>query len=271
MTAFVHARIEIAPELAFVIDGNSKITCGNGTYANPAPNAFSLPAASVQGHPPRADLGFCPGSTPTCRASCYVKGLAANAPDVYVEYRENAATLRAILADHALGWRAAWALGSWIAEHARDGFRWHVSGDVWGAEHARWITSVCFVSRDVRHWIYTRTFEAVGELVRAPNLAVNVSADRDNYDVARAVARRHGARLAYMSTTPDDVPAGLPLDAVIFPDYPLRGRDLADKTSAPFWVGLPHTRRLQICPADFFGQSENHRCGPCTKCLVRQS
>lgn len=282
MTTFIHERVELAPGLSVVIDGNSKITAGNGTYANPTPNAFSLPAASVHTAP------WCPGSTPTCRASCYVKGLAKHAPDVYEAYTDNARTLRWILGntDDSQWLTSAQALGRWIAEHCAGGFRWHVSGDVWDGDHAAWIVRVCLESRNVRHWIYTRTLSAVPALMLAPNLTVNVSADRDNYADARDCAAQNGARLAYMATPHDFDPHGwcracgagditdtpciprdLPDGSVIFPDYPLRGRELAEPTSHPFWQGASHRVHLMTCPADFFGQSEQHRCGPCMKCI----
>lgn len=291
MTQFIHARVEIAPGLSFVIDGNSKITAGNGTYADPKPNAFSLPAASVDG------VANCPGSTPTCRSSCYVRGLAKHAPDVYAAYAENKRALQAVLASGGGYWiESACALGRWITEHASGGFRWHVSGDVWDTEHARWIAQVCYASPTVAHWIYTRTLEAVPELVRAPNLAVNVSADRDNADVAIAVARANGARVTYMAVphmwarsgiteaicqkcgeidSPERVVTDMPCmpradlrdGDVVFPDYPLRGRDLVDPKPHAYWQNALLRLKIMTCPADYFGQSENVRCGLCDKCL----
>lgn len=267
MTQFTHTRVPVGHGLELVIDGNSKITCGNGTYAAPAPNAFSLPAASVSGPM------HCPGSTPTCRSSCYVKGLAKFAPDVYAAYAANAAALDVILASPGVrrGFfdASAEALGAWITANASDGFRWHVSGDVRGELHAHWIACVAHASHGVRHWIYTRTLEAVPELMRAPNLVVNVSADLDNAEVAIPWARKHEARVCYMSTVPGDIPTmELRDDDVVFPDYPMRGRDLPIPTEALYWKHASHRMRSMTCPADFFGQSESARCGPCTKCLV---
>jgi hypothetical protein len=291
----MHDRIDLGHGITVVIDGNSKITGSNGTYANPVPNAFSLPASSVGG----ADSGACPGSTATCRASCYVRGLAKHAPDVYAAYHENAtALIRIFDSSSEIAYDTADSLGAWIEKHARFGFRWHVSGDVWNWEHALWIKNVCRASRDVPHWIYTRTLDVVDILTVAPNLAVNVSADRENYNEARAVASRTGARLAYMTVGPHEwhaldeasaycpgcgqtdgpgvgitnmpcVPDDLPTGSVVFPDYPLRGRDLPDPTIAPYWQNAPHKLRVMTCPADFFGQSESARCGPCNKCMVK--
>lgn len=261
-TLFIHERVRVSPGIDLVIDGNSKITAGNGTFDKPTPNALSLPAASVDFAGPS-----CPGSTPTCRASCYVRGLAKHAPEVYAAYRENLVAMIWILSKPGTREATAARLGAWIAENCAGGFRWHVSGDVLGDVHASWIVDVCRESRSVQHWIYTRTLGVVPMLVCAPNLTVNVSADRDNYAEARRVAALHGLRVCYESTTPDDWPADLPRDSVVFPDYPLRGRDLASPTEHAWWQSLGHEQRSMVCPADFFGQSEAHRCGHCTKCL----
>jgi hypothetical protein len=264
-TNFIHTRVRVAPGLELVVDGNSKITAGNGSFEQPAPNALSLPAASVDWAGPS-----CPGSTPTCRASCYVRGLAKHAPDVYAAYHENLSALTWLLDRPGTREESARRLGTWIALNARGGFRWHVSGDVLNAEHAYWIVEVCRHSRDVNHWIYTRTFSAVPALTCAPNLVVNISADVDNYAEARRVATLHGLRVCYEATCDGAVPADLPAGdaAVIFPDYSLRGRKLERPTSHAWWVGLEQERRRQTCPADFYGQSDAMRCGPCSKCLT---
>ncbi len=256
-TTFCSAEIELFDGLSFFVDGNSKITRENGTYANPKPNALSLPAASVEN-----DGRACPGSTPTCRASCYVRGLAQHAPALYSRYLSNAHALAEILRpgnDRGFAWSAL-KLGMWIEDNASHGFRWHVSGDVLSLKHAEWIVNVCAVAADVPFWIYTRTLEAVGCLTTAPNLAVNVSADRDNFAAAKRIALEHGARLCYLTT--GEVPSDLPEGSVLFPDYPQRKQKGSD-----WFDTLAPEHRKMICPTDMYGQSEAHRCGPCTKCF----
>lgn len=265
-TAFCHAEVpldlwrEDGTQLAFFIDGNSKITAGNGLYEVPRPNALSLPAASV-------DPGTaCPGSTSICRSSCYVRGLAKHAPDLYARYAEN---LRVFEELTDLGPRylthAANVLAVWIATECQGGFRWHVSGDVVSPDHAQWITEVAYASPGVQHWIYTRTLDAVGYLVGEPNLAVNISADAENLEKARAVADLYNVRLCYLSH--DGQVPELPDGSVIFPDYPLRGREMPSPTDHVWWQSLTQRERAMVCPTDFFGQSEAHRCGPCRKCM----
>ncbi len=264
-TKFCAAEVQLWPGASLFIDGNSKITRSNGTYLEPKPNAFSLPAASVADPYPHTTPPPCPGSTPTCRASCYVRGLAKHAPELYFKYQSNAEALAQILASDADFAESAITLGYWITEHCAGGFRWHVSGDVLSVRHAEWIALVCSFAPSVDFWIYTRTLDAVPVLVRVANLAVNVSADADNFAAARAIALTHGARICYL--TQDGSLPELPGGSVIFPDYSLRGRELAEPTDAPWWRSLSHEQRAQVCGTDFFGQSEAHRCGPCRKCF----
>jgi hypothetical protein len=77
-TAYVFEEIDLGNDLSFYVDGNSKITAGNGTYNEPKPNALSLPHIST-----------CPGSTKQCRENCYVFGLKKYAPEVYEKYCQN--------------------------------------------------------------------------------------------------------------------------------------------------------------------------------------
>jgi hypothetical protein len=254
-TQFAHARVPLWADLAFYIDGNSKITWDNGTYAEPKPNAFSLP-----------HIATCPGSTERCRTSCYVHGLKQNAPEVYRLYELNEMALHRVLCNSGAGHAAAKILGSWIFLHASGGFRWHVSGDVFSRKHALWITEVCHYAFGVPFWIYTRSLEFV-QYLHGLNLTVNISADAHNYARAAPLARKVGARLCYLVSAPDEVIPDLPTGSVIFPDYPLRGRSLPIATEAPWWQSITLEQKRMVCPADFFGQSEEHRCGPCQKCL----
>ncbi len=261
-TNFCGVDIPLWDDLAFFVDGNSKITGGNGTFDEPKPNAFSLP-----------HISHCPGSTPDCRASCYVHGLKKYAPELAAKYELNAMALARVLLSFPTADRSACVLADWITENAPAGFRWHVSGDVTSERHAQWIGRVCTRAEKVPFWIYTRTLEVVPILAQVKNLAVNVSADKTNYARARRVAfeAKRGVegqtpRICYL-TTDGTLPENLEPGSVIFPDYALRGRDLPDPTSAPWWQGLTQEQRVMVCPTDFFGQSEAHRCGPCRKCL----
>jgi hypothetical protein len=265
-TAFVHERLDGDDGRHLWLDGNQKVTAGNGTFDAPRPNALSL-----------LDRVDCPGKTPTCSASCYVQNLAAAQPELHALYRHNSETVRAILDDGIswIGWGGL--LGVWISQHAAGGFRWHVSGDIISDRHAKMIRLACRVAYNVRHWIYTRSFDHLGPLLgvstaRGGNLAINLSADRDNYHTARALADMHGLRVCYLATEIGDVPEGLRVSDVLFPDYPLRGPGGAHAPSAqrqgsPFWQSLTPLQRKITCPVDNYGKSEGVRCGPCSKCL----
>ncbi len=248
-TQFVHTALNF-PGGTFHLDGNGKVTNALGSFDKPKPNAFSLP-----------HVVCCPGSTPTCRAACYVNGLEGKQGKLYELYKLNAVALQRALLTRVGFQQSAWYLGKWIAANCAGGmFRWHVSGDVMSIRHARWIVEVCSWAT-VPCWIYTRTLEAVPTLVQATTLVVNVSADGDNLERATETARRHGVRLCYMSSG-GELPMYMRDGDVIFPDYELRG-------DSRWWTSLTQAQRRSICPADYFGQSEHHRCGPCRKCMER--
>lgn len=250
-TAFCAAKIELGDDFLW-IDGNGKITAGNGTLDSPKPNAFSL-----------VQIEDCPGSTETCRASCYVHGLEKHAPETHALYRHNSQMIRKIVAS-INGSAFYWAvhMAEWIAANCAGGFRWHVSGDVFSDRYAQWISLVCSRSPLVNHWIYTRSLGSV-KFLRAPNLVVNISCDADNYADAKEASWRDRLRLCYLTqdgTVPDDLPDG----SVIFPDYALRG---GNPTGAEWFAGLSPQYKSFVCPVDYHGKSEQRRCGPCDRCL----
>lgn len=292
-TAFCSARIDGPSGMHLFTDGNGKITASNGTLKEPRPNAFSLRAQAVTDAALMADPTTggellagklrredCPGSTLSCRKACYVGPLEKSQRALYDLYEHNSEEIRRILVDETL--RAEWAftVAHWITENAPGGFRWHVSGDVFSPDYAQWIADVCMLSSKVRHWIYTRSF---GEAYLRPlvqqstlcggNLAVNLSADADNYDEALEASVRvydWGAsdflRICYL-TLDGSLPEGLRSSDVIFPDYKLRPRQHATLAESEWWQGITPQQRGLVCPVDAHGKSEKARCGPCDRCL----
>lgn len=181
---------------------------------------------------------------------------------MYALYEHNANAIRTILvdADLALEWAAV--VGAWITEHAPGGFRWHVSGDIFSDTYAQWIAAVVVGASPVRQWLYTRSFEFAHRLVDLPHLALNLSADADNYAAALAFRAQHGGRICYLSHD-GFVPNDLHDDAVIFPDYSLRDRG----DGSPWFDALSPRQKRMTCPVDLRGKSEQRRCGPCPRCL----
>ncbi len=287
-TQFCATQIEGPDGTSLWLDGNQKITAGNGTYDEPMPNAFSLEAQAVvdRERDPQwlGENEHCPGSTPTCRKSCYVHGLEKHAKTTYDLYRHNSMEIRRILEDEKLAEQWASVMADHISANCKGGLRWHVSGDVFSAEYARWIEKVCNRSRGVVHWIYTRSFtpEILGPLfnistANGGNLALNLSCDKDNYNEAvlaadyfRHTSDQESLRLCYLVEAADPiVPPDLKASTdVIFPDYDLRPRAVADPTAHPWWASLTLAQRKMVCPVDAFNKSETRRCGPCSKCMT---
>ena len=243
-------------EFSFWFDGNGKITLDNGSFHNPAPNAFSL-----------VQVKDCPSATPTCTSVCYVHKLEKAEAEVHSKYSHNSKTIREILENSIYHQITERAFAEWIKENCPHGFRWHVSGDIFSLEYARFIASVCNFAPHIFFWIYTRSFDFVDPLMHAPNLVVNLSADKDNYAKALLTHEKFETRICYLSLE-GELPKDLPAGSVIFPNYTLRGRELSDPTEAPWWQSLSQEQKRMVCPPDFFGQSEKFRCGPCRKCLT---
>ena len=236
-------------------DGNGKVTRGNGDFYHPVANAFSL-----------VQVVDCPFATATCKSICYVHKLEQKEQDVHNKYILNSRTIREILADKQLVATAIEVFAKYVSENCPGGFRWHVSGDIFSLEYAQFIREVCLKSSEVAHWIYTRSFEYTGPLLNIPNLVVNLSVDKDNWSEAILYHYAYDLRMCYL-TVEGEVPDGLPEGSVIFPNHELRGRDLEHPRTADWWKNITPKQRQLVCPADFFGQSERIRCGPCKKCL----
>lgn len=238
----------------FWFDGNSKVTWANGTFDTPIANSFSL-----------LQIVDCPFATETCKSACYVHNLEKAEADLHAKYAENSIAIRRVLENPHYRARAVNSFVHYIREHCAGGFRWHVSGDIFSLEYARFIHAVVVASSAVPQWIYTRSFQFVDELVGIPNLVVNLSADKDNFAEALAFHEKYCLRICYLSVK-GEVPL-LPKGSVIFPSYGLRGRDLPTPSDAPWWRGLTLAQKQMVCPPDFFGQNDSRRCGPCKKCL----
>lgn len=242
-------------EFEFWFDGNGKITVGNGTFENPTANSFSL-----------VQKDDCPFATPICKKACYVNRLEEAEVEVHNKFKCNSISIREILENPSYREKAMEVFAEWIYTNCQNGFRWHVSGDIFSMEYARFIECVSGKTQ-ILSWLYTRSFEYLEPIARVKNLIVNLSADEDNFAEALKVHEEFGFRICYM-TIDGKVPSRLPEGSVIFPSYELRGRDLPDPKQAPWWQSLSMEERRMVCPPDFFGQSEKLRCGPCTKCLV---
>lgn len=241
--------------LSFYFDGNSKITGANWSYVSPAPNAFSL-----------LPIVDCPLATLVCMQSCYAVKMINEREGLRRAYLTNSISIRRALKRSPR--ELAGVFSEWAMDYAKEGFRWHIAGDVFSAAYARFIRQVATLTPRVTFTIYTRSFSYVSQLVGPQNLVINISADRNNYSYANDVALHHGLRLCYLATPEDhDHLPDLRPGSVIFPDYELRGRDLDEPTTAPWWQRLTPAQKRMVCPVDFFGHSSTMRCGPCGRCL----
>lgn len=237
-------------------DGNGKITKNNGTFENPVANSFSL-----------VQKDDCPFATKICKSVCYVNNLEKAEIEIHNKFKHNSKRIREILNNPVTQEIVEEAFAQYIQLYCSNGFRWHVSGDVFSREYARFIASICKKIPNVFCWIYTRSFDYLGLLHGIQNLVINLSADEENINEAREAHMKFGFRICYL-TINGKIPDWLPTGSVIFPSYNLRGKDLDDPATSSWWQSLSEIQKKMVCPADFFGQNEKNRCGPCKKCLI---
>jgi len=260
VTKFSLAEIDVTmpdnKRVVFYFDGNGKITRDNSSFVNPIANAFSL-----------VQIEDCPFATPICKSVCYVHGLEKAEKEIHAAYRHNSRVIREVLTQSNYREFAIQAFAEYIYKNAPRGFRWHVAGDIFSVDYSQFICDVCVLVPAIPFWIYTRSFAYIEPLFEAKNLIVNLSTDKNNWQEALGVHERFGFRLCYL-TVEGEVPDDLPDGSVIFPSYELRGRKLHEPKQAWWWQTLDARQREMVCPADFFGQSETWRCGPCKKCLA---
>jgi len=162
------------------------------------PNAFgTLPGLA----------GTCPDSTEACRDVCYVDTRYTAVENLLTH---NADRVRELATEG--GWLTlADEMTALVLEservHARrvvQGstirglYRQNWSGDVVNVWHAMAIAECARRTPATSHWIYTRSFFTLTELVGVANLRVLVSADADNLQAAESMAELFGLQVAYM-------------------------------------------------------------------------
>ena len=131
----------------FWFDGNSKVTVGNGSFDEPVANSFSL-----------VQVQDCPFATPICASICYVHKLEEAEAAVHQKYHQNSANIREVLKNPGYTIETENVFAEIIKHNCRQGFRWHVSGDVFSQEYAYFIRNVCLKFQPIFSWIYTRSF-----------------------------------------------------------------------------------------------------------------
>jgi hypothetical protein len=152
--------------------------------------SFSLPSRST-----------CPGRSRLCARRCYSAHTEAHRPSVRTRYRRN---LRLSRRPDFVARLAAFILRRGVAI-----VRVHVGGDFYSAAYARKWLALMRRLPAVRFYFYTRSWRVppirrvLTAMARLPNVRAWFSADRQT-----GVPRRLpvGVRLAWLMTTPDDLP-----------------------------------------------------------------
>jgi hypothetical protein len=164
---------------------------------------FGLPSRST-----------CPGRSPACNGPCYSAHLEAWRPALRARYRRNLRlSLRSDFASTAL---------AFLVSHEVQVVRLHTGGDFYSAKYARKWLRVMRGAPDVRFFFYTRSWRVPSvrrvllQMSRLSNVRAWFSCDRDTGIPRRVPA---GVRLAWLMTTPEDLP---PRADLVFRTLPLR-------------------------------------------------
>lgn len=196
----------------------------------------------------------CPGSTPTCRSSCYARTHRFRFASVQTRYSAN---LR--LARSPDFW--AMMLGA-IRFNNVNLLRIHSSGDFFNAAYVRQWIRIAKMCPDVTFWAYTRSWRrpafrrALARLAALPNVTLYYSCDRDT-GVPETLPER--VRTAYLQTDHEDVPAR-PVD-LVFRTQRLRKKK-AKVIRTPEAVS-------PVCPTETgYARAHDVHCATCQKCFT---
>jgi Gene product 88 len=156
-------------------------------------NTFGLPSG----------VAFsCPGATSVCEKICYAGNLERVFKGVRNVLLSNWEQL------NACGFAGKVSLlGEMIVEfveecdkrNAEKLFRIHWDGDFFNEEYTKAWAVVILSNPDVQFWAYTRSDFAVPLLIDLPNLSLYFSADEANKDLAIALKKTYGVKLAYLA------------------------------------------------------------------------
>jgi hypothetical protein len=216
-------------EVYVLTPGNRKLGAGRLVWGFGLPSRFT-----------------CPGRTPACEGPCYSARLEACRPSLRRRYERNLQlSLRSDFAQLVL---------ACLTLHDIRVVRIHIGGDYYSAAYARKWLAVMRQASQVRFFFYTRSWRVpairrvLWRMARLPNVRAWLSCDRDTGVPARVPP---GVRLAWLMTSPDDLP---PRADLVFRTLPLR-RTVRKR------VGL-----ALVCPVENGAtghKTDCERCGVC--------
>ena len=200
-----------------------------GSQASMA-NTFGLPSGKAFS---------CPGATSVCETICY----AGNLERVFKGVRNVlVSNYEQLLATDLLG--MVDLLNEMITDfknecekrNAEKLFRIHWDGDFFSEDYARAWNFVIRLNPDVQFWAYTRSDFAVPILIDIENLSLYFSADSANKDLAIALKKKYGVKLAYLAkdfkTGKDDFKQLQEKSAVPCPENNKKIKMISEKGSA---------------------------------------
>ena len=158
-------------------------------------NTFGLPSGKAYS---------CPGATSVCEKICYAgnlerifKGVRAVLENNWSQVKDASQADLTRLLDEMIG--------DFLLEcekrNADKLFRIHWDGDFFSETYTKAWADVIQSYPEIQFWAYTRSDFAVPLLIDLPNLSLYFSADEANRDLAIALKKTYGVKLAYLAKT----------------------------------------------------------------------
>ena len=187
----------------------------------------------------------CPGRTETCESVCYVTRYVKRFSRIELMYQDNyRASLRPDFPDRII---------DEIRERKVRILRIHVSGDFYSVEYLdKWLKVVQSCKDTVfvaftRSWRLPEFLPSLEEFSKSNNTQLWLSFDRD----CRQVPRIEGARLAYLSISPEDYDDNADLT---FVNWKAKQKRLGSSLICPYEQGLGlkiKCDKCMICFSDY--------------------
>lgn len=239
-------------------------------------NSYGLNAG-----PPELN-GTCPGCTkdkggcfhipegkknPTCYAYCLAKcfkGAGRVLNENTEKLKGTQAEIRKELVDTFESFRKT--TRAWCEKNGEETwlpyayFRLHWSGDVFSLEYAKALVSAMKAFPDIRFWTYTRSFQYVDVLMKAPNLILYLSADRPNFKEAWECFKKNKMyadkryKIAYMGKELEEFETKV--EDLKRTEKNAKIKDWLDKAS------------ITLCPVDAGRMDLEGGCSKCRQCIT---
>ncbi len=211
----------------------------------------------------------CPGATSACKDPCYPKHGRMNTKHPIARRDKNKDSVMSLMVQ-GVGALVEQLIAMW---HQLKTVRLHDAGDFFNPAYTTAVKLACAACPGTKFWAYTRSFtlpltlKALVELAALRNVAIWLSADRDNYKKALDTLDKHPvfSGIAFMQSSEEEQTIALEIQALIgkkrfinFPVHLAFGRQAVKVKN----------KTLRNCPAIDGPLKPNKVNPPCLTCRL---